>query len=55
MITYLLLVLTYSTGRVEHIPFHSKDSCTTAAEQLRVGIPRNVGFVDCVKDEVPHG
>lgn len=53
MVTYLLLVLTYSTGRVEHIHFHSETSCITAAAKLRGGMPRNVGFIECVKDEVP--
>lgn len=53
MTMYLLLVLTYSTGRLEHVAFYTEQSCMIAAEKLRSGMSRNVGFVECVKNEVP--
>ncbi|WOJ32683.1 hypothetical protein R1917_10250 [Citrobacter koseri] len=55
MAVYLLLVLTYSTGRLEHVPFYTEQSCLAAAEKLRLGMSRNFGFVECVKNEAPNG
>lgn len=54
MTVWLLFVLTYSNGRFEHVQFYSEQSCMAAAETLKKGLSRNVGFVDCVKSEKPN-
>ncbi|KLY37143.1 hypothetical protein SK92_00277 [Klebsiella oxytoca] len=55
MTMYLLLVLTFQTGRLEHIQFYTEKSCQDAAEVLRGRSSSNARIVECVKNEVPNG